>query len=103
MVYRGHFGTDLIGFRGTDGGVDGEGFLPMAAGLSRVSGGMPGAGEASVGAGLLPWRASVGGKPQSDGVVGACRTGVTRPAEKLTEAVVRLGLLKRNTGLVEGG
>lgn len=43
-------GADFVGFGCADGGVAGEGLLPMVPGLPRVPVGLEGAGEAAVGA-----------------------------------------------------
>jgi hypothetical protein len=41
---RGEAGADFVGFGGADGGVAGEGFLPVVPGLDRVVAGLIGAG-----------------------------------------------------------
>jgi hypothetical protein len=57
VTSRGELGADFDGFRGADGIVAGESFFPVVLSLKRVSAGLVGAGEATVRAGLLPWRA----------------------------------------------
>jgi len=88
-------GTDFAGFGGADGVVAGEGLLPVVPGLDRVAVGVVGAGEAAVRAGLLQWRADLGGEPESGGVVFACLAGVTCLEENVPEAVERVGLRLR--------
>jgi hypothetical protein len=60
--------VDFVDFGGADGGVAGEGFLPVVPGLERVTVGLTGAGEAAVRASLLPWRVGPRYQPQSGGV-----------------------------------
>lgn len=100
---HGEAGADFVGFGGADGGVAGEGFLPVVPGLKRVAIGLAGAGEAVVRACLLQWQAGLGCEPESGGVVRACLTGVTSPEENLTKAVERFGFHSLVADLAEDG
>ena len=53
MPGGGELGADFAGFGSADGGVAGEGLLPVVAGLIRVPVGVAGVGEAIRCAGLL--------------------------------------------------
>jgi hypothetical protein len=84
--------ADLAGFGGPDGGVAGEGFLPVVLGLTGVAVVLVGAGEAAVRAGLFPWGADLGRELKSGGVVSACLSRFTRLGQNVTEAVERASL-----------
>jgi hypothetical protein len=95
VIGRGEPGTDLAGFGGTDGVVAGERLLPVVPGPHQVAVGLVGAGEAAVGAGLLPWRAGLGCEPESGGMVRAGLIDVTGLEENLTKAVAHVSLHDR--------
>ena len=54
-------GMDVVGVGDAEGGVEGEGVLPVVAGLVELAGGVVCVGEAVVGAGLLVAVAELGG------------------------------------------
>jgi hypothetical protein len=58
----GELDADLIGFWGAELGVEGEGFLPMVMGLTRVVVGVVTVREAVVGSGLLVFVAELAGQ-----------------------------------------
>jgi hypothetical protein len=95
--------ADFVGFGCADGGVAGEGFLPVVPGLKRVAVSLAGAGEAAVRAGLLQRRVGLGCEPESGSVVRACLVGVACPDENVTEAVECVGLQNPIADLAEDG
>lgn len=97
----GQQGTNLGGFGGADGGVAGEGLLPVMASLTGVAGGLIYAGEAAVCSGLLPCRAGLGDELERGGVVNACLVRSTHLEVNLAEAVERVCLHDRITDLAE--
>ena len=54
-------GADVDGVGDVEVGVEGEGLLPMVAGLVEVAGGVVGVGKALVGSGLFVAVAELGG------------------------------------------
>jgi DNA-binding CsgD family transcriptional regulator len=94
----------LVGFGGTEAGVEDEGLLPVAAGLPGVADGVTGA-ETVVGAGLLVGVADLAGQGQRSGVLRAGLISLADGEERLTEAVERVcfpGLVSCLTGQGQG-
>src|ERR1700733_3731486 len=98
---HGEHGPDFFGFGGADRDVDGEGFLPVVAGLRHVALGLVGVSEAVVCSGLHPWRADLGCEPQRAGVVRVRLSGVTGPEGNLPEPVERFSFQTRIADLAE--
>jgi hypothetical protein len=88
---RGEPGADVVGLGVAEFGVEGEGLLPVVAGLAGVAGGVEGVSEAVVGAGLLEFVADLAGHAERDGVLGAGIFGLADDEEGIAEAVERLG------------
>lgn len=88
---RGELGADLVSLGGAEIGVDGEGLLPVAAGLAVVTGGVVSTGVAVVGAGLLVLVADLDGQSERGGVLDAGRVGLAGSEEHFTKAVERFG------------
>src|SRR6187455_1792408 len=84
-------GTDLTGVWHAELGIQGEGVLPVAAGLIVVTAGVVGVRQVVVGAGPLVAVADLAGQGQG---VAVPSPGLLRPArgdQGLTNAVERLG------------
>lgn len=75
----------------------------MVPRLSQVAVGVAGAGQTAVRAGLLHWRADLGGELERGCVMRAGLTGLTCLQENVPETVERVGLLSRITDLAERG
>jgi hypothetical protein len=88
---RGELGADLAGFRRAEFGVETKSLLPVLACLARITGGVIGAGEAVVRAGLLVWVASLAGYGEGLVVLSAGLHGQARAGQGFPEAVERLG------------
>jgi hypothetical protein len=71
VVQVGEVVADLVGLGDAEGGVEGEGALPVVAGVVWVSVGVVGVGEAVVCAGLFIWVAGLSGQGQGGAVVSA--------------------------------
>ena len=95
---RGNLGTNLPGFRSAEGGVEGEGLLPVAVSLLAVAGGLAGAGEPRVSPCLPVFVICQGGQGQRVGVLGAGLLFLAGGQERFAQAIVRLGL----TGVIAG-
>jgi hypothetical protein len=60
VLCSGEVGADLVGFGGSEVGVEGEGLLPVVSSLAGCVGRLVGSGEAVVGASLLVFPADLG-------------------------------------------
>src|SRR5215831_17634402 len=84
---RGEPGADVAGLGGAEFGVEGESLPPVMAGPAGVTGGVIGAREAVVGAGLLVWVADLAGHGEGVVVVGAGLPGQARTGQGFPETV----------------
>jgi hypothetical protein len=96
---RGQLGADLIGFGGAEAGVEGEGLLPVTAGLADLAGSLVGSGEAVMGAALLVFPADLGGQAERGSVLDAGLPRLTGAEEHVAEAIERVGFIVPIAGL----
>ena len=87
------FCANLVSFRDAEVGVQGEGLLPVRAGLAGVKHGLVAAGEAVMGTGVLVFRADLAGQAERGGVLYAGLAGLPGGQEDFSEAVERISLL----------
>jgi hypothetical protein len=96
ITSAGEVSADLIGLRGAERGVEGEGFVPVVTGLASVAGRLAGAGQAVVGACQLVFLAVAGCAAERGGVLSA---SIGRPPggeQRVAETIERSDF----TGLV---
>ena len=92
-------GVDVVGFGDTEVGVEGQGVLPVVAGLVGIAGGLVGVGEAVVGTGLLVAVADLGGQGERCAVMSVglvvMTSGVVRLAKTEGYSAVCVEMLSR--------
>src|SRR5215469_7332445 len=99
----GELGADLPGLGGAEFGVEAERVLPVVACLAQVAGGVMGASEAIVGAGLLGLVADLASQTERRDVLGTGIFGLANGEEHLSQAIKRLGFTGLATDLAGQG
>ena len=91
VVEGGQVGVDIVGFGDAEVDVEGEGLVPVVAGMVGIAGGVVGLGETVVGAALLVAVAELGGQGERGVVVGAGLLGAAGGVVGLADAVEGTG------------